>query len=83
MEPSPNSPRSRDVDQSGSNAYNKHDEDVEKQSGCDDRRSDTNIPKDPNVVDWDGPDDAENPMNWPLAKKITAIGVVSLITLLS
>lgn len=21
-------------------------------------------PADPNVVDWDGPDDPENPMNW-------------------
>ena len=80
MEHSPDSPRSRDADQDGNTAYNKHEEDVEKQSGCEDRGS--NI-KDPNVVDWEGPDDAENPMNWPLAKKMTAIGIASLITLLS
>jgi len=28
-------------------------------------------PKDPNLVDWDGPDDPENPMNWPVSKKWT------------
>ena len=39
--------------------------------------------KDPKVVDWDGPDDPENPMNWPTSKKVTAIGLVSLITVLS
>ena len=39
--------------------------------------------KDPNLVDWDGPDDPANPMNWPSAKKVTAIGIVSLITMLS
>lgn len=39
--------------------------------------------KDPNVVDFDGPDDPENPMNWPSAKKTVAIAIVSLMTLLS
>jgi hypothetical protein len=38
---------------------------------------------DQNIVDWDGPDDPENPMNWPTSKKIANIGLVSLITLLS
>ncbi|KAL0256281.1 hypothetical protein SLS55_008674 [Diplodia seriata] len=37
---------------------------------------------DPNVVDWDGPDDPENPMNWPKAKKWGAVAIVSLITFL-
>lgn len=23
------------------------------------------VPKDPNLVDFDGPDDPENPFNWP------------------
>lgn len=40
-------------------------------------------PKDSNSVDWNGPDDPENPLNWPSAKKITAIGIVSLICMLS
>lgn len=40
-------------------------------------------PRDPNIVDWDGPDDPTNPMNWPGRKKATAIGIVSAITFLS
>lgn len=40
-------------------------------------------PRDPNVVDWDGPDDPANPMNWSSRKKFTALGLVSLITVLS
>lgn len=26
-------------------------------------------PKDPNLIVWDGPNDPENPMNWPVSKK--------------
>lgn len=37
---------------------------------------------DPNIVDWDGPNDPENPMNWPKFKKWMAIAIVSLITFL-
>jgi MFS transporter, DHA1 family, multidrug resistance protein len=25
--------------------------------------------RDPNLIEWDGPDDPENPMNWPTSKK--------------
>ncbi|KND89836.1 putative transporter [Tolypocladium ophioglossoides CBS 100239] len=39
--------------------------------------------KDPDVVDFDGPNDPENPMNWSSAKKTAAIAIVSLMTLLS
>lgn len=38
---------------------------------------------DPNIVDWDGPDDPENPQNWKASKKwgiIAALGLVTLIT---
>jgi hypothetical protein len=38
---------------------------------------------DPNVVTWDGPNDPENPMNWSSKEKVSAIAMVSLITLLS
>ncbi|RYO88687.1 hypothetical protein DL766_004433 [Monosporascus sp. MC13-8B] len=38
---------------------------------------------DPNVVDFDGPDDPENPMNWSPAKKSVAIAIVTMMTLLS
>lgn len=38
---------------------------------------------DPNIVDWDGLDDPENPLNWPSRKKSAAIALVSFITMLS
>ena len=39
--------------------------------------------RDPNIVDWDRPDDPANPQNWPAKKKwgiIGALGAVTLIT---
>lgn len=61
--------------------------DVENQTGLDNNSSDTatseKTPKDPNIVDWDGPDDPANPLNWSSAKKLAAIGIVSLVTMLS
>ncbi|RYP53482.1 hypothetical protein DL768_001519 [Monosporascus sp. mg162] len=38
---------------------------------------------DPNVVDWDGPDDPENPMNWSDTKKWLNIAVLSILTLVT
>ncbi len=37
--------------------------------------------KDPNVVDWDGPDDPENPLNWPASRKNIHVAIVSVFTL--
>lgn len=34
-------------------------------------------PKDTDLVDWDGPEDRENPKNWSQAKKWVSIGTVS------
>lgn len=39
--------------------------------------------KDSNIVDWDGPDDPQNPLNWSTSRKVAALGTVSLITVLS
>ncbi|KAJ5682167.1 MFS transporter cpaT [Penicillium macrosclerotiorum] len=39
--------------------------------------------RDPNVVDWDGPDDPENPLNWSAKRKMTATISIALITLLT
>lgn len=39
--------------------------------------------RDPDIVDWEGPDDPANPQNWPPRKKwgiISALGAVTLIT---
>jgi len=70
----------------------KHDDaackqDVESQPSCEANDlatiADEKARKDPNIVDWDGLGDPANPMNWPSLKKFTAIGIVSLITMLS
>lgn len=33
---------------------------------------------DPNIVDWDGPDDPANPRNWSKARKMLNVSLVSL-----
>ncbi|EAA31306.1 MFS general substrate transporter [Neurospora crassa] len=39
--------------------------------------------QDPNIVDWDGPDDPENPMNWPDKKKWLNVAVLSILTIIT
>lgn len=40
-------------------------------------------PVDPNVVDWDGPDDPRKPLNWPSKKKWKNVFTISTLTLLT
>jgi hypothetical protein len=35
----------------------------------------------PAVLDWDGPDDPENPHNWPIGKKVMHIIAPAVISL--
>lgn len=35
------------------------------------------------VVDWDGPDDPENPMNWPESRKWVNLALMSVLTIIS
>ncbi|KAF2443936.1 MFS general substrate transporter [Karstenula rhodostoma CBS 690.94] len=63
------------------------DKDVEKgttprSTSSDEEAVDSNE-EDPNVVWWDGPDDPQNPMNWPNTKKWGAVCLVSAITFLT
>lgn len=37
-------------------------------------------PRDPNIVDWDGPDDPENPQNWSFGTKTITVACVSGLT---
>jgi hypothetical protein len=37
----------------------------------------------PNTVFWDGPDDPQNPMNWPVKKRWGTVIIVSAITFLT
>lgn len=39
--------------------------------------------EDPNIVDWDGPNDPQNPRNWPTRAKIFNLLLVILLTLLT
>ncbi|KAK4943292.1 hypothetical protein LTR10_017135 [Elasticomyces elasticus] len=41
------------------------------------------VTTDPNVINWNGPDDPENPLNWPASKKWTNIAFLSAITFLT
>jgi hypothetical protein len=43
----------------------------------------TSYHDDPNIVDWDGPDDPEMAMNWPSKKKWTMTLLLSTLTLLT
>lgn len=37
-------------------------------------------PKSPDVVDFDGPQDPQNPQNWSSARKVTSIAIISCLT---
>lgn len=39
--------------------------------------------KDPNLVDWDGPDDPEKPLNWTKKKKWSNLALIATLTLLT
>ena len=41
----------------------------------------SNKEQDPNIVTWNGPNDPENPMNWPVSKKIKMTIATSMMTL--
>lgn len=38
--------------------------------------------KDPNIVEWDGPDDSENPLNWSAGRKWANVITFSTITMI-
>lgn len=43
----------------------------------------TATPDPARTVDFDGPNDPDNPMNWSIAKKTATIVIVTMMTLLS
>ncbi|QLI64708.1 Efflux pump vrtL [Metarhizium brunneum] len=47
------------------------------------RAGENDEPKDPNLVAWDGPNDAQNPKMWPHRRKWAAVICVSFFTLIS
>lgn len=61
--------------------------DVEKDAGSPSLTSTHNLgeesPSDPNIIDFDGPDDPDNPMNWHSSKKWGMVALISAITFLT
>ena len=43
----------------------------------------TSTEVDPNIVDWDGPDDPKNPVNWSEHLKWANVAVIASITFLT
>lgn len=84
-------------DAPSSYAESEHERDVEKggtihtsTSFTDEKQGDISenvapipSPEDENIVDWDGPDDPANPMNWTGRKKWANIAILSALTLLT
>lgn len=59
-----------------SDSYDAASQDTEK---C----ASTQVKEAPNLVDWDGDDDPACPLNWPNARKVTAVALVSCWTFLT
>ncbi|CAI7619564.1 unnamed protein product [Penicillium bialowiezense] len=58
-------------------------EEVDLENGSSEPDATKEPSRDPNIVDWDGPDDPENPFNWTVRKKLGATMSIALITLLT
>ncbi|KAF6811208.1 polyamine transporter 3 [Colletotrichum sojae] len=58
--------------------------DIERLSEVDDMAPNVEANReDFEVVDWDGPDDPENPMNWPESRKWVNLALMSVLTIIS
>lgn len=59
-----------------------NEKDVEKQNDPSEKNDKQDEEEDPNLVDFDGPDDPMRPMNWPHGKKwlyATCLGLMTLV----
>ncbi|CAM1501487.1 Fc.00g034710.m01.CDS01 [Cosmosporella sp. VM-42] len=59
------------------------DEEAAVESGGKESETSNPTPQDQNAVGWDGPDDPNNPLNWPAKKKWSNIFALSVMTLLT
>lgn len=84
--PSDSAPRDVDVEKGISpNASDVEGATIRPDSGREAALNPDDAPKenDPNIVDWDGPDDPQNPQNWPASQKWMNIAVISILTLVT
>lgn len=82
MDGSTRASSNREVDHIDEEKHSAREVDVEKGPAEETNQKD-DTPRDPNIVDWDGPDDPENPLNWTAKRKVTATVSIALITLLT
>ena len=54
--------------------------DLERGNAKGENKTHEEPPKDPNLIVWDGPNDPENPMNWPASKKWIVTVCLGLMT---
>ena len=54
--------------------------DIEADADRDVSNSDSTDEKDPFLVDWDGPEDPDNPLNWSSGKKSLVVSQMMLLT---
>lgn len=87
------SPTSRPVSKGGGNTP-ADTSDVEKGADINHAEDTTDGPRrkvpegykefdDPNIVNWDGPDDPSNPYNWKVSKKIILAASIAAITFIT
>lgn len=81
----PDKNKQKEADPSAQSSVNDSVHDVEKAQPPTTANDDGAVgePVDPNIVDWDGPDDPENPLNFSPMVKWSNIGVLSALTLLT
>lgn len=72
--------RTSDEHETVNNAEKDAQKDVEKGAPAG-SENENETAADPNIVDWDGPDDPANPRNWSKAYKLTNVVLVSLAVL--
>ncbi|OLN87205.1 putative transporter C1529.01-like protein 3 [Colletotrichum chlorophyti] len=81
------SPRDFDVEKGASpNASDLEGATIRPESGQETTRNaddDKETEQDSNIVDWDGPDDPENPQNWPEKRKWLNVAAISALTLVT
>ncbi|KNG52703.1 cycloheximide resistance protein [Stemphylium lycopersici] len=77
--------RARDVYTSGEKDLEKGHQDTASVSSaaCSANHDDDPPCTDANIIDFDGPDDAENPLNWPASKRWGMMALISGITFLT
>jgi hypothetical protein len=67
------------IEQDGSTTKQGNGGDLEAAVAKEDPRGES----DPTAIGWDGPDDPQNPKNWPDKKKWTNISILSILTLVT